>query len=59
MTVRYRCVGCGRTFIHYPEGVDRNGCVRQIKDVDVADAGAGTVAQVGGMRIDDTEMPGV
>ena len=24
--VRYRCVGCKRTFTHYPPGVDRNGC---------------------------------
>ena len=24
--MRYRCVGCGRAFTHYPQGVDRNGC---------------------------------
>ena len=24
--MRYRCVGCGRSFTHYPQGVDRNGC---------------------------------
>ena len=23
--MRYRCVGCKRTFAHYPQGVDRNG----------------------------------
>ena len=24
--MRYLCVGCKRTFTHYPQGVDRNGC---------------------------------
>ena len=24
--IRYRCVGCGRAFTHYPQGVARNGC---------------------------------
>ena len=24
--MRYFCVGCGRAFTHYPQGVDRNGC---------------------------------
>ena len=56
---RNLCIGCGRAFTHYPAGVDRNGCARRIKDVDVADVGAWTVAQVDGMRIDDTGMPGV
>ena len=23
--VRYRCSDCGRTFRHYPEGIDRSG----------------------------------
>ena len=30
-TMRYRCVGCKRTFAHYPQDVDRNGCRVMLK----------------------------
>ena len=26
VAIRYRCADCGRSFTHYPQGVDRNGC---------------------------------
>ena len=25
VAMRYRCVGCGRAFTHYPQGVDHGG----------------------------------
>ena len=30
-TVRYRCSDCGRTFRHYPDGVDRGGQTQRMR----------------------------
>ena len=52
--MRYLCVGCKRSFTHYPQGVDRNSRSVRLRALMWV---LGATPQVGGMRTDGTGMP--